>query len=173
MPGQNALKVSIQGLPNLKRMFDDIGYALSDRELQGVLARQGREVVKAARRNARFPGRINQQFKQDLAVRRNRITKGKPSVDAGVKFMKTLDDKPSGSRSGNKVAIIAAHITQGFNQTGRETRSGKFRGMVKDQVQNPITTGFRQSQGAIQQATDREVKRLLQKVKRKHANILI
>lgn len=170
---QNAVKVSVQGLPNLKRMFEDIGYALSDREMQGILARQGREVVKAARRNARFPGKINQQFKQDLAVRRNRITKGKPSVDAGVKFMKTLDDKPSSSRSGNKVAIIAAHMTEGFNQTVRQTQKGKTRGVVKDQVQNPVTTGFRQAQGAIQQATDKEVKKLLQKVKRKHANILI
>ena len=169
----NAIKVQIVGADKVKQMFKDIGAELNDFAMQGILVKQGREVVKAARQNTRFPGRIAQQFKRDLAVRRNKFAKGKPTIDAGTKFQKFLDDVPTQSRSQNKIAIIAAHMTEGFNQTSRQTRSGRARGRVKVQYPNPVTTGFRQAKGFIQSATDKEVKRLLNKVKAKNRNVLI
>ena len=170
---QNAIKISVSNPQIITRMFKDIGAELNDLAMRGILAKQGMEIVKAARRNTKFPGKIGQQFKRDLAVRRNKITKGKPSVDAGVKFQKVLDDKPSNSRSGNKIAIIAAHMTEGFNQHVRVTNKRGSKGTVGHQYQNPVTAGFRQAQGAIQQATNKEVKRLLAKVKAKNRNVLI
>lgn len=168
----NAIKVDIVGGEAVVKLFNEIGAACNDFQLRNILAAQGRVVVKQIRANVTFPGKIGQQFKRDLAVRKNRFVPGKPNVDVGSTFTKFLDNKETQSHSGNKIAIIAAHMTEGFNQHPRVNAKGKSTGKVRQTYPNPVTAGFRQSEQAMMDATNKEIKKQLEKVKRKNSQLV-
>lgn len=158
------MDIQIEGFPAVVKFFKDVQYEMSDRELGQIIRAGGREVTKAAKRSIPFKGDVKQKLKKDLVTSRVKGGKGKPYVLVGPAFKEMIGNQ--------KVAVIAQHMTEGFNQKPRIS-NGKSRGVVKNQLDNAVIRGFKVSEHQRNSAMNKEMQRKLNKIRAKNKGVLI
>lgn len=158
------IDIQIEGFINVKKFFKDVGYEMSDRELGQVIRAGGAEITKAAKRNIPFSGEIKTKLKKDLVTSRVKGGKGKPYVLSGPSFTQEIN--------GQKVAVIAQHMTEGFKQTQRAS-DGRRRGVVKNQLDNAMIRGFKTSETQRNNAMNKAMQKKLMKIKAKNKGVLL
>ncbi len=158
------MNIEVEGVASVMKFFRDVRYELSDRELGQVIRAGGREVTKAAKRSVPFKGEVKQKLKKDLVTSRVKGGKGKPYVLVGPAFKEMIGNQ--------KVAVIAQHMTEGFNQKPRIS-NGKSRGVVKNQLDNAVIRGFKVSEHQRNSAMNKEMQRKLNKIRAKNKGVLI
>lgn len=158
------MDIQIEGFPAVVKFFKDVQYEMSDRELGQIIRAGGREVTKAAKRSIPFKGDVKQKLKKDLVTSRVKGGKGKPYVLVGPAFKEMIGNQ--------KVAVIAQHMTEGFNQKPRLS-NGKSRGVVKNQLDNAVIRGFKVSEHQRNSAMNKAMQRKLMKIKANNKGVLI
>lgn len=151
----------VEGLEEVKRLFEDINKELSARETRGILDEAGKVVVNQARNEIPWNGKIGEFFKRDLGVYRDHATSAKNAeyVLIGPRFKNyNINGKDQ------KVATIAQHMTQGFSQTERETKSKGRRGKVGTQTINPVLDAYSRTESERANAIRTGVKKQLAKL---------
>jgi len=155
----SVFSVELQGFDEVKRLFSDIDKELSASQTRSIIDEIGKVVVNQARHEIPWNGQIGEFFKRDLGVSRDRGSKYAEYVLIGPRF-KSYNIHGTDQ----KVAVIAQHMTQGFSQTDRETKSTGQRGRVKDQTINPVLDAYEKTKGehdhAIQTGVDKQIKKL-------------
>jgi len=165
-----SISVDIEGLDAVKKLFRDVQSELTGKELGYFIKDQARVVAQEARRQSPFKGQINKMFKKDIGTGRVKGAPDQPFVEAGSMFRETIGRE--------KVAVIASHMTEGFNQTNRTGKKIgssrlKNRGVVKDQLPNPVLKALTTADDKRQAASDKWITRKLNKIKAKNRNVLI
>ena len=161
--------IKVEGFDKVKDMFKSIGFELSPSQVRGLLDSGGKIVLKEAKSDVEFTGDIAEDFKKDLAVYRDDVRSNKNSehVIIGPRFKQyNIHGQPQ------KVALIAQHLTQGFAQTDRRTKSGQSRGRVGNQVANPMLKAFNTTKNTVQEGINKGVIKKLEKIKAKHPEII-
>lgn len=164
------IKAELKGMEGVKRMFAEIGHQLSASQVRSIIDAGGQVVAKQAKENVTIQGELGQLLKKDIGVYRDRrksSAKGE-FVLIGPKFRQyTIRNQ-----QGQKVGVIAQHMTVGFGQTERTTQKGQKRGHVENQMQNPVLDAYYQTKGQIQQGIEKGVNRQLNKVKSKFPEVV-
>lgn len=158
------INIEVEGFPAVVKFFKDVRYEMSDRELGQIIRAGGVEVTKAAKRMIPFKGEVKQKLKKDLVTSRVKGGNGKPYVLVGPAFKEMIGNQ--------KVAVIAQHMTEGFNQNVRVS-NGKSRGVVKNQLDNTVIRGFKVSEHQRNSAMNKAMQRKLMKIKAKNKGVLI
>ena len=159
----------VKGFENIKRIFDSIGFTLSASQVRGILDGAGKVILKEAKNDVEFTGEIADDFKKDLAVYRDnrKSEKNKEYIIIGPRFKQyTIHGQPQ------KVALIAQHLTQGFQQSERFTSKGQKRGKVKDQKINPMAKAYKTTKDEAQLGMDKAIKKKLEVIKSKHPELV-
>lgn len=160
----------LKGFEGVKAMFKDLGYELSASQVRGILDSAGQIVAKEAKNEVELPGELGTLLKKDIGVYRDRRSSAKKAeyVFIGPRFKRyTIRNQ-----SGQNVGVIAQHFTQGFKQTERTTKDGQSRGHVNRQEHNPMTGALQTKRGEVNGAIEKGVNKQLDKVKRKHPEIV-
>lgn len=154
----------LEGLDEVKRLFEEINKELSARETRSIIDEAGRVIVKQARTEIPWNGMIGEFFKRDLGVYRDHSSSSANAeyVLVGPRFKSyTIHGQDQ------KVAIIAQHMTEGFAQTERDTQSKGRRGKVKMQTINPVLDAYRNTVSERAVAVQKGVTKQLNKLKAK------
>lgn len=164
------ITVELKGMETVKAMFKDIGHQLSAAQVRGILDSAGQIIAKEAKTETELKGELGDLFKQDIGVYRDnrKSAKGAEYILIGPRFKPYTIRK----QSGQKVALIAQHMTQGFKQTDRTTQSGQPRGKVQEQVHNPVLGALQAKKGEVNGAIERGVEKQLNKTKTKYPEIV-
>lgn len=164
------VQVELKGLEGVKAMFDDIGYQLSSANVRSILDSAGQIIAKEARNEVELTGELGDLIKKDIDVYRDhrKSAKNAEYILIGPRFKQyTIRNQ-----AGQKVGVIAQHMTMGFNQTDRKTHSGQIRGRVMEQGHNPVSGALEVKKGDINDAIEKGVNKQLDKVKAKHPEIV-
>jgi len=164
-----SIDIKVEGMVDVKRMLQEVGLEFKPYQVRDLLKEAGREVVKKARKRVNYGGQITRFFKKDLGVFNGR-GKGMDSayVTIGPRYnVYNIDGREE------KVAVIAQHLTEGFNQNDRKTKSKGRRGKVADQFSNPVIEGWNDSETERNAAINRAMQKKLRRVQSKHKNVLI
>lgn len=162
--------VELKGMEKVKAMFADVGHQLSAAQVRGILDPAGQIIAKEAKAEVELKGELGTLFKQDIGVYRDnrKSAKGAEYILIGPRFKRyTIRNQ-----SGQKVGLIAQHMTQGFRQTDRVTESGQRRGKVHEQVHNPISGALQSKKGEVNGAIEKGVNKQLNKTKAKYPEIV-
>lgn len=164
------LTIELKGMETVKAMFAEIGHQLSASQVRGILDIAGQVIAKEAKNEVELKGELGQLLKKDIAVYRdnNKSASKAEYVLIGPRFKRYTIRK----QTDQKIALIAQHMTAGFKQTDRKTRSGETRGMVSEQVHNPITDAARNKKKDVNGAIEKGVNKQLNKVKAKFPEIV-
>lgn len=158
----------VKGLDIVKAMIRNIGEEMAPANVRTVLNEAGNVVIREAKRRTSYKGLIGQYYKSDLASYRDRRSSKKAEyIIVGPRFREY--NLKGGAQ---KVAVVAQHITKGFRQTDRKTRSGFRRGRVRDQVNNPVLDAFNGTEAQRNGAINKGVNKYLNKVKRRYASVV-
>ena len=163
------ITVQLQGMEGVKSMFRDIGHELSASQVRGIIDQAGQIVAKEAKSQVPEKGLIGQLLKKDIGVYRdNRKSKRNAEfVLVGPRFKQyNIHGKDQ------KVALIAQHMTLGFNQTDRATSKGQKRGHVAEQFHNPVTSAFQVKKTELGRGIEKGVNKQLNRVKSKYPGIV-
>lgn len=154
--------VKVEGIPEIQRAFAELGHDLRASEMVSILRPAGRAVVKAARNYVPQKGEIKRAIKKDIGIVSGKVVKGQAVVDVGLRFkFYDINDQVQ------KVAPIARHMTEGFNQTNRASDNRK-RGKVKVRTGDFIEQGFNASGAEQLRLVNIGIDKKIQKVKTKH-----
>lgn len=156
--------IKVEGLGAVNNLFADIRHTLSRNEVGQILRAGGRAIASESKRQVPFKAEIKRKLRKDIVVSRIKGSKEKPHVLIGPNFKETIGNQ--------KVAVIAQHMTEGFNQKNRTTKSNKKRGVVKDQLQNAMLRGFELSEGARNESMNKEIQRKIKRIQTKHSTLL-
>ncbi len=160
----------LQGFDKVKQMFVTMGIELSASENRAIIAVAGKQIVDAAKSLNPFTGDIGRDFAKDLAVQRDHSKSAKNAeyVIIGPRF------KPySIHGKEQKVALIAQHMTQGFNQTDRLTLKGQSRGRVTIQQSNPVIEAAENTKSTRDQGIQQGIEKQVQKIKRRYPELFV
>jgi hypothetical protein len=161
--------MELKGLDEVKRALADLTGEYRPAQLRNILDPAGNLVKNAAKARVQFPGILAEDFKKDIAVTRDRrkVAASAEYIIIGPRFKNyTINRKEQ------KVAVIAQHITEGFNQTERTTKSGQKRGKVSYRVENPMTQGLADARSGVNTAINVGIVKGLNKVKAKYRSIV-
>jgi len=164
------ITAELKGMESIKAMFVDIQHQLSPAQLRSILDPAGQILAKEARAEVELKGELGTLFKQDIGVYRDNRKSAKSAeyIYVGPRFKRyTIRNQ-----SGQKVALIAQHMTLGFHQTDRETQSGQQRGKVSEQVHNPMIGALQSKKNDINGAIEKGVSRQLDRTKTKYPEIV-
>lgn len=164
------ITVELRGLDGVKAMFDDLGHQLSAAQVRGILDSAGQIIAKEAKIETELKGELGTLFKQDIGVYRDNRKSAKSAeyILIGPRFKPYTIRK----QSGQKIALIAQHMTLGFQQTDRTTKSGQSRGKVEDQLHNPVLGALQVKKGEVNGAIEKGVVKQLNKTKAKYPEIV-
>jgi hypothetical protein len=162
--------VELKGIESVKEMFKDMGHQLSPAQVRGILDSAGQLLAKEARNEVELKGELGELLKKDIGVYRdNRKSASKAEyILVGPRFKKYTIRR----QVDQKVALIAQHMTVGFNQTDRDTQSGQRRGRVADQVHNPVADAAMAKKDNINSAIEKGVNKQLEKTKAKYPELV-
>ena len=164
------MTLELHGFDKVKDMFRNIGHELSASQVRGILDVAGQIVAKEAKIEVELTGELGTLLKKDIGVYRDRRSSAKKAeyVFIGPRFKRyTIRNQ-----SGQNVAVIAQHMTLGFNQTERETKGGQQRGRVARQEHNPVTGALQTKKGEVNSAIEKGVNKQLNKVKAKFPEVV-
>lgn len=160
------MTLELIGLNTVKKAIEELRGHYKPALLRTMLDAPGRIVVKEAKARVTYPGQIGDAFRQDIAVQRDkrRTAKDAEYIVIGPRFRSySLRGKD------RKVALVAQHLTVGFRQTDRRTRSGQLRGRVALQMDNPMRAGLEAAKPGINQSIDQSIQRNIEKLKAKYS----
>lgn len=162
--------VELKGLESVKAMFKDIGHELSASRTRAILDSAGQILAKEARNEVELKGELGQLLKKDIGVYRDNSKSAKNAeyVLVGPRFKKYTIR----TQSDQKVALIAQHMTVGFNQTDRRTQSGQSRGHTAIQMHNPVIDAAKTKKNEINSAIEKGVNKQLDKTKAKYPELV-
>lgn len=160
----------LKGFESVKAMFNSVGHELSTTQVRSILDVAGNVVAKEARQEVELKGELGTLLKKDIGVYRDNKKSAKSAeyILIGPRFKRyTIRNQ-----AGQKVGLIAQHMTIGFRQTDRKTRDGQIRGRVGEQFHNPMSGALQVKKNEVNGAIEKGVNKQLNKVKTKYPEIV-
>lgn len=161
-----SIHAQVDGLDSVKKFFADMDQQLRASELRWVLDEAGKVVIKEAKKENPLQGIVRELFNKDLGVYRDnrsrQSTRGAEYVLVGPRFKPyTIHGQEQ------KIAVIAQHMTEGFQQTNR-----KGRGKVKTQTFNPVLNAYRETKEEQNKGIGRGIEKAVKKIKAKNEGLV-
>jgi len=160
----------LKGFDGVKAMFSSVGQELNASQIRSIVTVAGNIIAKEARQEVELKGELGTLLKKDIGVYRDNRKSAKSAeyVLVGPRFKQyTIRNE-----TGQKVGLIAQHMTIGFRQTDRKTRRGEIRGRVGEQQHNPVSGALSVKKNEVNGAIQKGVNKQINKVKSKYPGIV-